>query len=218
MTREKAVEEARKVLMELSITPYGSPTVYALDNKTIKQEEDRLLREDKSFKDFVDLGKIKLKHNWSSEDDSYYMVFHNSIRGIQYDPSGCAVANADTLAKGSDIRILISKNGIESFFINGKIYQEESTKGNNSPLISISQALNSLERKYSDVLLPYKIVVSNISLVYSPVLTNSKGENLNAELVPTWLFNINEKVKKGNDVRQVYTNVRINAMDGKEIR
>ncbi|MFT8312765.1 MAG: hypothetical protein ABF633_00720 [Clostridium sp.] len=218
MTREKAIEKARKVLMELNITPYGSPTVYALDNKTIKQEQERLIKEDEGFKYFLDLRKIKLKDNWSSDDDSYYMVFHNSIRGISSEPFGYAAANADTLVEGSEIKILISKNGIESFVIDGKIYQEKSVKGSNLPLISISQALNSLEKKYSDVLLSDKIVVSSISLVYSPVLTNSKEENRNIELVPTWLFNINEKVKKGNDVRQAYTNVRINALDGKEIR
>jgi hypothetical protein len=38
MTREKAIKEASKTLKELNITTYGLPTVYALDNNTIKQE------------------------------------------------------------------------------------------------------------------------------------------------------------------------------------
>lgn len=220
MTREKAIKEASKTLKELNITPYGSPTVYALDNNTIKQEQERLLREDEGFKYFVDLGKIKLKDNWSSEDDSYYMIFRNDIRGIPCESIGYTVSNGDTLAEGSDIRMIISKNGIESFFINGTVYREKSVKKSKLPLIPISQALNSLEGKYSNLLLSDKIVVSNISLVYSPVVTNYKKENENTELVPTWLFNINLKVDKGNgnDAKQAYTNVRINALDGKEIR
>ncbi|AJA48569.1 hypothetical protein CPAST_c25000 [Clostridium pasteurianum DSM 525 = ATCC 6013] len=218
MTKEKAIEEARKVLMELSIIPYGSPTVYALDNKTIKQEQERLLREDKAFKDFVDMGKIRLKDNWSNEDDSYYIFFRNSIRSIPCDPFGYAVTNTDIQAEGSEVSILISKNGIQSFFINGTVYREKSVKKSNLPLITISQALISIEKKYSDVILSDKIVVSGISLVYSPVVTNSKGENRNIELIPTWLFNINQRESKGKEETQIYTNVRINAVDGKEIR
>ncbi|MDF2504713.1 hypothetical protein [Clostridium sp.] len=148
------------------------------------------------------------------------MIFRNDIRGIPCDSIGYTVSNGDTSAEGSDIRMIISKNGIESFFINGTVYREKSVKKSKLPLIPISQALNSLEGKYSNLLLSDKIVVSNISLVYSPVLTNYKKENENTELVPTWLFNINLKVDKGNgnDAKQAYTNVRINALDGKEIR
>lgn len=218
MTKEEAIKKASEMLKKINITPYGIPKVYSLDYTSLKQEQDRLMREDSGFKDFVNLGKIKLKDSWSKDDDCYFLSFYIGINGLPCSSVNFTTKNESGALPGSYVNILISKNGIESCDAFA-IYREKSSVGNTSSLISIEQALNKLSQKYNDVITSDKLTVTNISLAYTAKATSRTGDTVNVELTPTWIFDVKQKgtdSKKGG-ISQRTVVVRINAIDGKEI-
>jgi|GEM_PF-3153640 len=219
LTKQKAIEETVRILKELNISPHLPPQIYALDYKTLQKERERLLREDESFKAFVEMGKVKLKDEWTEDDDCYYMIFQTEMYGIPCDPIGYTQQSSEFPVNGSEIGAIVSKNGFEACFVKGSVYVEEKSDQNIKSLISLEQALKSLNEKYNNIILSSKVTVTNISLIYAPVLTgitrNNQEEQI--ELVPTWLFETEQSYTKGNKKSIGKTIVRINAITGKEI-
>jgi hypothetical protein len=218
MTKEEAVKKASELLKKINITPYGTPNVYSLDYISLKKEEDRLMREDRGFKDFIDMGKIKLKDNWSKNDDCYYISFRIGINGFPVSSVSYVATGSRIPLPGSYVNVIISKNGIDYFSTNA-IYREKSSTGNGSSLISIEQALDILNKKYNTVIVSDKLTVTNISLVYTSKYSGRTGETINIELIPTWIFDVNQKVIDGKSDKDMNQSVivRINAINGKEI-
>ncbi|MBX4262784.1 hypothetical protein KTC96_23280 (plasmid) [Clostridium estertheticum] len=223
MTKSKATKQVTDMLKTIDITPHISPKIYALDYNTLQKEQDVLMK-DKTYKEFVDLGKTKIKDKWTKDDECYYMVFKIDMNGILCYDSHYEMQSLDSMVSGSEVMVIISKNGIESFNINGLIYNQKKSKVNTSPLISMQQAVESLKKKYSNVILTDEMMVTDISMVYLPVIT-SVGTTSNAgvssnrqiEMVPCWYFNINATVNMQGMVENMPIEVRINAITGKEI-
>lgn len=224
MPKQKAVAQAKEILNSLGISFYKEPRVYALDFKTLQQEQERCLEEE-AFKDFVALGKLKLKDRWTKDDEFYYLFFRIDVRGIPCESDHYTNQASGLSVQGSEIEVIISKNGVEGCMLNGAIYREIGSKGNASPLISIEQALDSLKKKYDQVILTGETRVTGISLVYTPVLVEASvdretGEILSKqmELVPVWLFEMQQKYEDSRGEHAMSTKVRINAITGKELQ
>ncbi|MBW9158704.1 hypothetical protein [Clostridium tagluense] len=224
MTKSKATKQVTDMLKTLDITPNMKPKIYALDYNTLKKEQDMLMK-DKDYKYFVDLGKTKIKDKWTKDDECYYMLFRIDMNGIPCYDSHYTMQSLDSMVSGSEARVIISKNGIESFDINGLIYNQKNSKINTSHLISMQQAVESLKKKYSNVILKDEMLVTGISIIYLPVIT-SRGTTSNAgvtlnkqiEMVPCWYFNINLKYSNSEGIVDTMPiEVRINANTGKEI-
>lgn len=219
LTKQKVIDETANILKELNISPHLPPEIYALDYKTLQKEQERLLREDESFKAFVEMGKVKLKDKWSEDNDCYYMIFQTEMYGIPCDSIGYTQQSSDFPVNGSEIGAIVSKNGFEACFVKGSVYTEENSVHDIKSLISLEQALESLKEKYNNIILSSKVTVTNISLIYAPVLTgitrNNQKEQI--ELVPTWLFETEQSYTKGNKKSIGKIIVRINAITGKEI-
>ncbi len=223
MTISKATEQVAGIFNQLHITPHLPPKVYTLDYATLQREQDTLIQ-DQDFKYFVDLGKIKLKEKWNKEDEAYYMVFRIDIHGIPCTPTGYTLQSSEVEVPGSEVRVIVSKNGIESFDIEGSIYKELNAKANPSFLISLEQALDSLKKKFDTIILKDELTVRNISIMYVPQITSSNVDpktgvllNKKLEMIPAWCFNIEQKYTKGGKVNTGSIVVNINAVTGEEI-
>jgi len=120
MTKLKATKRVTEMLQSIDITPNMSPKIYALDYNTLQKEQDELMK-DKTYKEFVDLGKTKIKKKWTKDDESYYMVFRIDMNGIPCYDAHYEMQSLDSMVQGSEVKVIISKNGIESFNINGLI-------------------------------------------------------------------------------------------------
>lgn len=224
MTKSKAIKQAKDMFKTVNITPYVSPKIYALDYKTLQQEQDVLMK-DEHFKFFVDRGDTKIKDKWTKDDECYYIVFRIDMNGIPCYDGQYVMQNEQCRVSGSRVNVVISKNGIEVFYIEKGIYNDKNSKKNDVHLISVEQALGSLKKKYSDITLTNEMTVTDISMIYLPVITSMSGVsdegvplNKKVEMVPCWYFKINEKCKDlQGKVYNVPTEVRINATNGKDI-
>ncbi|MBC8059813.1 MAG: hypothetical protein H7Y18_04025 [Clostridiaceae bacterium] len=223
VAKSKATEQVTALIKTLDITSHTSPEIYALDYNTLQQEQDGLMK-DKNYKYFVDLGKTRIKEKWTKDDECYYMVFRIDMNGIPCSNTNFTMQSLDAMISGSELGVIISKDGIESFNINGVIYEQKNSKVKTSGLISMEQALESLKKKYSNVILKEEAIITGISMVYLPVITKlgtvseeGVSSNREIEMVPCWYFNIKQKYTKAGKVNTIDIVVHINAIDGKEI-
>ncbi|WP_101696623.1 hypothetical protein [Clostridium minihomine] len=219
---EKAIEQAAMIIEELGITPHLPPQIYSLDSKSLQKKQD-LLTQDEDYNYFVEIGKTKLKDQWTEEDESYYMVFDIESNGLPISSESYAFKNSEVAVEGSRVTVIVSKAGVQSLEVDGVIY-EELEKKQPETLIPMAEALESLKQKYEKIILNEELTVKRISLVYVPVITGGStdkqtGEIINKEmeLIPAWSFSIDlAYVKDGQEFTHT-TVVQINAVTGKEI-
>ncbi|CAH1215437.1 hypothetical protein PAECIP111893_03969 [Paenibacillus plantiphilus] len=221
--KSKAVEQVAAVFGQLELTPHLPSKVYALDHHTLQQEQD-LLMQDENFKFYVDLGKTKVRETWNKDDESYYMIFSIDMHGLPIASTGYTLRSSEVEVPSSEVRVVFSKRGIESFEIVGSIYAEQGSKVAPSSLISMEQALDSLKEKYDAIILKDELTVTRISIVYVPVFISSNVDSKTGvlfdkkmEMVPAWYFNIDRKYSKGDHINTEPVVVRINAITGEEI-
>ncbi len=223
MSKKKAIEIAADLVKSLGITPHMSPRVLSIDYKSLEKEQRRRLKED-GFQEYLKRGLVKIKDHLSKDDEFYYILFPIDMYGIPCDISSYTDNPSGIPVDGSQIQIMISKNGIEHCQVNGIVYHEVGVKGNALPLISVDQAINSIKKKYENIILTDLATITNITLVYEPVLMKTtKDENSEQvlykeiELVPTWLFEIRQRPSSSRGDMVSESIVRINAINGEEI-
>lgn len=220
--KKQAIKQATDLMKELKITPHLPPHVYSLDCNFLQNKQNELMQDD-DFMYFVKIGKTKLKDNWTSQDDSYYLVFNIESNGIPISSTSYHLNTSEVAVEGSQVSIIVSKSGVQSFEVNGVLYNELGNKPAGS-LITMEKALEGLKQKYEKIILNEDLTVNRISLVYAPVITGGSvdkqtGEinNKKIELTPAWSFTINSKyVKGGKEFTREFI-VQINAVTGKEI-
>lgn len=223
MSKEDAINKADSIIKTLGITPFNNPEVYSMDYRTLQQEQEIAL--ENGIEDFVNLGKIKLKENWTKDDEFYYLSYKVDIGGIMCDPLGYTQMPSGLPIDGSKIEVIISKNGVELLKTTGIIYKPANTDVTGSRVISVEQALESVKKKFDNVILINKATITNISFIYTPSLVDPtidkktgaiKSKQIN--LIPAWLFKIQQKrdgMSEGSTSANSY--VRINALTGDEI-
>jgi len=224
MTSADAVNLAAQTFKKLGITPHMPPKLYALDPVALQKEQDALMK-DKDLKWFIDTGKIKFKEKWTKTDQFYYLVFRVDLQAVPCSPISYTLQNSEVEVPGSEVRVILSKDGIVSIQIVGTIYDEQSKKGDSRQLLAVEQALDRLKEKYDAIILKNELTVTDIALEYAPVIVSSKidsktGEltNKQTEMVPAWRFTISQKYAKAGEAFTSTTNVLLNAVTGKEIQ
>lgn len=224
MSQSAAIEQAGAIFSKLGLTPHLPPKVYALDKAALQQAQNQLL-EDKDLKQFIDLGKIKLKDKWTDNDAFYYMIFQLDIHGMACTPTRYNLRNSPEVdVPGSEVRVIWGKQGIVSFEVAGVLYEEQKADADAPALLSMEQALERLKQTYAAIILQNETTVTQISLYYVPVIKSSDVNtktgmlvNKQLEMVPAWHFTIQEEYAKGGKTQQHSSVVQINAITGKEI-
>lgn len=220
MPKQKAVSMAINILKSLNITPY-TPKIYAVDFETLQREQETYLNMD-GIKEFIELAECKIKDKWTKEDEFYYMFFPIELNGIPCDTIGYTDQASTLPIRGSEIEVIISKNGVELCKTNGTVYQKINRLNNELlPIISMDQAINIVKKKYDDIILINQIRITEIAIVYTPILTDVSIDSKTGavdydgvNLIPTWLF---KTESNDSEKRKFITYVRINAITGDEI-
>lgn len=220
--QEKAMEQATAMMKELGITPCFPPQIYSLDANSLQNTQNQLFQ-DEDFMYYVDIGKIKAKDSWTKEDESYYMVFDVECNGLPISSESYSFKNSEVGVEGSRATILVSRSGIQSFEVDGVLYQELEKK-QSEPIISVEKALEALKQKYEKIILNDELTVKHISLVYTPVITGGSPDKQTGEiidkkmdLIPAWEFTIDKKyIKDKKEFADTFI-VQINAATGEEI-
>jgi len=220
MPKEEAVSKVNSVLQKIGITPYKEPDIYCMDYKTLQQEQE--ISMDNGLQDFVNLGKVKLKEEWTEDDEFYYLSYKLDIDGIMCDPVGYTQMPSGLPINGSKVEAIVSKKGIEMLKTTGYIYKSIGKSTTNSPIITIDQALGSVKKKYENIILTNELTIVNISLIYMPIYSNVIIDKETGavtarqiDLVPTWLIMIKEKNSSGSP--DSFSYIRVNALTGEEI-
>lgn len=226
-TRTSAFGKLKKIFSAVGLNLEDQYTCYSLDYQTLKAQQDAYVKREESnpklaasFKSYLDAKKIKLKSDWSQDDNCYYFAFQQSFNGIPVTQEDHGDVDKGTDVPGTRMSVLYSKNGICDFNVEG-FYQGTGVQTKDAALIGLQGVLDALKSKYESIILSDPIVVKKLSLNYVAVLLDKTEENF--KLTPAWVVTVNQITQQVNpDTGKKFTVpipsvVMINAVTGKEI-
>ena len=223
MTKRQAIDKATEFLDKLEISYLKEPKVYALDVNTLIKEQDlyqKEIEQDDWFKEMQQKGKIKLKDEWKTSDECYYLFFDVSLENTKIYPNSYTIQESNGFpVDGSKIKIMISKDGIIYCDI-GVIYEKINSETKHAKIISIDDMLDIVSEKYNQIILENPITIKNISLQYCVVPTkidrDSSGTIINQEfeMVPAWILNTVQTVNARGKTIKENIDIIINAQTG----
>lgn len=216
MTRASAIARITKTLKSLGIFISKTYEGYSLDYKTMEKVQE-LDRKNKNVAENMKGGSIKIKNNWSIDDDCYYFTFHPMFGGLPIDADSHGLTD-DTTTQGSNINICCSKRGILCFDA-GCLYKQVGEESKASKIIGVNTALQAVVKKFSSIILTNHTLITHVRLCCVAVYADSS--HLNYKLVPAWRFDgrqtIKSKSSSGTASSVSDFCVVINAVTGKEM-
>lgn len=213
MPYRQAEDKAKKLLTSLGISTYDVVESYALDYKTLQNQE-------KAMKEKGDLtspkdGSITTKDRWSEEDEIYYMIFRSSLNNIPVYPLNHGSVEKNTIVLSGYINVAYSQRGLEYLRIDYP-YEKKSIDREEVKIISADEALAVATRKYENVILTDPTTITAIELYYVPTLINKSRDEF--RMVPAWSFELEEIRKRANDEPYTaHSRIIIDATTGGEI-
>ncbi len=223
MTKRQAIDKATEFLDKLEISYLKEPKVYALDVNTLIKEQDlyqKEIEQDDWFKEMQQKGKIKLKDEWKTSDECYYLFFDVSLENTKIYPNSYTIQESNGFpVDGSKIEIMISQDGIIYCDI-GVIYEKINSETKHAKIISLDDMLDIVSEKYNQIILENPITIKNISLQYCVVPTkidrDSSGTIINQEfeMVPAWILNTVQTVNARGKTIKENIDIIINAQTG----
>lgn len=187
---ETAIVTAKDVIEQLGISVIDEPEVFALDAETMQQEQDALLADD-YYQMLLDAGKIEFKDEWSTEDACYYLVFSIPVRDIPVFQQHFTLQTVDDSIYGSAVHVLISKQGLEAFEINYRLYEEFAVTEEVAQLVTMEYAIQKANEKYSELLTDSTYKITDVKLVYVPIVRRKDGSKYYA-MTPAWTMVVEE--------------------------
>ena len=225
-SQKSAIAKVEETLHQLGVQNLGAVTVYSLDNKTLKSEEEKI-KTNPDLSDEIASGRISFKDSWSEEDDCYFMFFGCQLQGIPVTTDDVYFSKDDESLSGNLITAIYSQRGVEYLqFMN--LYQEKSTE-EMAQIITLDAAVAALADKLESIITTNSYEVSEIRLVYVPTLTGQSNKEF--RMIPAWCFTTNEygnidedksaeaDMNTQDNTKELLTtyNILISAVDGKEI-
>lgn len=137
---------------------------------------------------------------WSEAADYYYVRARQTVDNVPIFTGRAGSSDTGTSSFGTQIKAVITENGIEYLFINVPYRIIEEAKIN-IDFITLEKAEEIIKNKFEDLLTFEPITIENVELVYIPL--HSGNELI---LTPAWEFS--------DDFGPLY---RINAYTGEEI-
>lgn len=199
MTREEAYNNLMNVLNGIGLDFEAKYNAYALDAKTLEEEEYHMDMdggiEEESYKD-----------SWTKKDESYYFSMRQTYQGIPvfYASYGGASKEYDNDAYTA-VQAIVSEAGIEQ--INADMIFQFSSEETVKKVADFEMVTETLANKFNNILGDEKYTFSQIELVY--VIDVSKGVGV-YEMKPAWVF-------LGTQSDGSRIQVLIDAQTGKEV-
>lgn len=221
--KDVAIATAKNMITQLGITVQDVPEVIALDAETMQQEQDALLADD-YYQMLLDGGRISFKDSWTQEDACYYLVFSVPMRNIPVFQGFFTMQTIDDTIYGSTVHVLVSKQGVEVFSIH-RLYEETAVTEEVEQLVTMEYAIQKADEKYSQLLNDSTYKITDVQLVYAPVVKRKDGSKYYA-MTPAWTMIIEESYsglqndENGNWVPVNSVNRKlflVNAVTGEEI-
>lgn len=225
-SRKSAIAKVEETLHQLGVQNLGAVTVYSLDNKTLKSEEEKI-KTNPDLSDEIASGRMSFKDSWSEEDDCYFMFIECQLQRIPVTTDEVYFSKDDESLSGNLITAIYSQRGVEFLqFMN--LYQEKSTE-EMAQIITLDTAVTALADKLESIITTNSYEVSEIRLVYVPTLTGKSNKEF--RMIPAWCFTTNEygsidkdksteaDMNTQDNTKELLTtyNILISAVDGKEI-
>lgn len=177
-TRQNAFNAIKEVLRNIGIEVGEEYRCFALDYKTMQQEE------------YVidingDIDKEAYKDSWTQDDDSYYFIINQSYKET---PAYHIFYDAFPLVadENAPIQVIYNKNGIQFLQIE-KVFTFRQEEGVYN-LKSFSEVAEVLQKKYGMLLGDSFYEVNFAQLYY---MENKLSEN-RYEILPVWIFRTKE--------------------------
>lgn len=208
--KSSAIQLVSDAIQTLGISASDAPEVIALDYDTMMSEWEDFQLRDGSW-----------ATPWSENEEAYAIVYPVQYNGVNITDFGYWNSGKEVFALGSRILGVVSEQGLIHLYCTGLYNQIEETESNVS-CISLEAALTQIKKKYEDILLTDPIIITNISLEYVPLATDSDSTVF--EFVPAWVFDtkqvFNNEAENGKEASQYESNysVVILAEDGQELK
>lgn len=194
MPYQKAIGEVRKTIISLGISLDDTVEIYSLDYQTMQTQERILKKQSKLIN--PNTGSLATpKDHWGKDDDCYFMIFRTNLDGVPVYPKVHGYVEYNTFVPSDYIYACYSRNGLEYLSINS-IYQKADILEKDVKIIGIEDALATIKRKYSNVILSSQYTITNMELYYMPQLINHSRDEF--QMVPTWCMELVTTTENGS--------------------
>ncbi len=215
-TPEEADKTIRDMLNHWNINVYPEYECVAIDYETLKEKN---LEQYNDLDELQEIQEERLILNhipWSEKYDCYYFTYYASIDGYKVSSMDREVNN--TVIPGTAIKVVYSKEGIQSFEISN-IYTKQTLLETNV-LCTVSEALEKIDQKYNSIILQGIYQLKSIELEY---FADSLPGNKKYKMIPVWKCTVNhiydtkDKISEKIIGTEEETTVLINAITGAEV-
>ena len=220
-TKEEAIQQAEKIFKQLSIETDSNVEIYAIDHKTMQEQQAARIKKEKAYTNDPTDG-YKYKTNFTTDDDFYMMYFSMTQNGIPITRQSYIPATTERSLNGSTARVCYSNKGILELNPQS-IYEQQGVAESPTKLIAVEDAINIAHEKGNAIITSDKTTISAIDFEYVPVPYNSNYNEV--KLVPCWCLTETQLSKNGKPSKDQKdessthsTMIFINAVTGEVIR
>lgn len=210
----EAADEVRGIAGRLGLELADSPRIrHYLDGNEI-----RARMEDNFGIEGVGINPaMRLKTDWSLEDDCIYMVWDVCLDGIPMlsgNYSGENMLWYDSMAPGVSLVACYHDGVLQGMDITA-FYEMDAAADEVSSLISLEEAMESVKYCFRNIDLDSDILFSKVQLAYVPCLTDSEKQTY--RFVPAWVFFGRQQIREDDWVSDRAYLIKINAVNGEWI-
>lgn len=202
-TRETAFKNIQSTLASFGLEISNNYKAYALDHKTLQEEEFAIDMDG-------NLDKSQCKTSWAKDDDCYYFLIRPTFKDIPmlytFDQS---IENKFN-DFNSPIKVIYTKKGIQSLDILSVFSPNKDEK--KVTLAPFDEIAETIAKPYTKIIgdTSYKVTDANLVYILDTAVTNGKYP-----INPAWVVHVQNP--KSNEDNPPSVEIIIDAVTGKEI-
>lgn len=200
-SREDVFQIIKNYFDTIDVSISENYEAYALNHKKLQKEEQPTDAEGNVVEEYR-------KASWTKEDDAYYFILHQEVDGVPIRQVAYGDGFQGTGIEQTELMAVYGARGLIAFREYWGYVLEETTE--EREIISLGQALESLQKKYDMLLTEDSTLFDEIALELMPVFIRDNEY----EIHPVWAFRGKIKPENGPNIA---TEIFFDGFSGQEI-
>lgn len=186
-SREDVFQSLKGYFDALGISISDDYEAYALNHKKLQKEEQPTDSDGNIIEEYR-------KASWTKEDDAYYFILHQEVDGVPIRQVAYGDGFQGTGIEQTELMAVYGARGLIAFREYWGYVLEETTE--EREIISLDQALESLQKKYDMLLTKDSTLFDEVALELMPVFIRDNEY----EIHPVWAFRGEIKSENGPNI------------------
>lgn len=206
---DEVYSELQLLFSEWGIELSSEYDCYTLDHETLA-EQSLIISERNSSTLWSGYQSTYKDYPWSADDECYYFVLRQDVQGIPMTILWHGGTDDGTSVSGSEIKVMYGSGGIERLYCFWTYRFSDDGPTGIADIISLEKALETVAKKFENIILTSEVTVSEIEFCYAPC---RNGEQF--DIIPVWIFKTEQM--DTNIGRMQINYIFVNAETGEEI-